>query len=117
MKKMAKLNKKGLEVIRRQPVKEKSTILIGMSACGLAAGAEDVYRTLVEEIEKRHLPIEVNKSGCAGMCYAEPLVEVKVEGMPSVTYGRVTPELALRILERHVMDRKLINDYIFEARL
>jgi NADP-reducing hydrogenase subunit HndB len=111
-----KLSSQDLENLRRQPTKEKSSIAIGMSACGLAAGAEEVYLALVEEIKKRNLSMEVTKSGCAGMCYAEPMVEVKVEGLPTVTYGRVTKEIALRILERHVIGKILLNDYIFEGR-
>ncbi len=71
----------------------------------------------MEEIERRNLSIQVNKTGCAGMCYAEPIVEVKVEGLPTVMYGRVSRELALKILERHVIGKTLLNDYIFEARL
>jgi NADP-reducing hydrogenase subunit HndB len=98
-------------------VSKKFTISIGMSACGLAAGAEDVYRTLVEEVKRRNLPVEVKKSGCMGMCYAEPIVEVNVEGLPTVTYGKVNRDIALRILERHVIGKTLINDYIFEPRL
>jgi (2Fe-2S) ferredoxin len=113
---VSKLSNKDLEDIRRQPKKEKSYIAIGMSACGLAAGAEEIYRVLDEEIKKRNLPVEINKSGCAGMCYAEPMVEVKVEGLPTVTYGKVIPEIALRILERHIIGKTLLNDYIFEAR-
>jgi NADP-reducing hydrogenase subunit HndB len=114
---VSKLSRKDLEASRHQPPNGKSSISIGMSACGLAAGAEDVYRVLVDEVKKRNLPVEVKKSGCIGMCYAEPIVEVKVEGLPTVSYGRVTREIALRILERHVMGKTLLNDYIFEARL
>jgi (2Fe-2S) ferredoxin len=113
---VSKLSSRDLETLRRQPLREKSSIAVGMSACGLAAGAEEVYQALVEEVQKRNLPVEVTKSGCAGMCYAEPVVEVKVEGLPTVTYGRVTREIAIRILEKHVIGRMLINDYIFEAR-
>jgi (2Fe-2S) ferredoxin len=114
---LSRLSRKGLEAIRHQLVNEESSISIGMSACGLAAGAQEVYQTLVEEIEKRHLPVKINKCGCSGMCYAEPLVEVKVEGLPTVTYGRVTREIALRILDRHIMGKTLLNDYIYEARM
>jgi NADP-reducing hydrogenase subunit HndB len=87
-----------------------------MSACGLAAGAEEVFQALVEEVKKRNLPVEVTKSGCAGMCYAEPMVEVKMEGLPTVTYGKVNREIALEILERHIMGKTLLDDHIFEGR-
>jgi (2Fe-2S) ferredoxin len=87
-----------------------------MSACGLAAGAEEVFQTLTEEVKKRNLPVEITKSGCAGMCYAEPMVEIKMEGLPTVIYGKVNSEVALEIVERHIMSKTLLNDHIFEVR-
>lgn len=113
---MAKINRKELDDLRRQPENSKAYITVGMSACGLAAGAAEVYRVFTEEVKKRNLPVEVNKCGCIGMCYAEPLVEVKVEGLPVVTYGKVSREIAIRILERHVAGKKLINDFIYGVR-
>jgi NADP-reducing hydrogenase subunit HndB len=112
---MPKLDRKSLDAIRKRPVQDKSYISVGLSACGIAAGAEDVYNLLVEEVKKRNLPIEVNKCGCIGMCYAEPLVEVKVEGMPTVTYGKVSRDTALKILEKHVAGKMLLNDSIFSV--
>lgn len=112
---MPKLDRKSLENIRKKPVQDKSYISVGLSACGIAAGAEDVFNLLVEEVKKRNLPIEVNKCGCIGMCYAEPLVEVKVEGMPTVTYGKVSRDTALKILEKHVAGKMLLNDSIFSV--
>lgn len=112
---MSKLSKKDLLNIQTQPANNKSKITIGMSACGLAAGAQEVYRALADEIRKRSLPVEIEKSGCGGMCYAEPVVQVKIEGMPTVTYGKVTPEIALRIIERHIIGKTLLNDHIFAA--
>jgi len=87
-----------------------------MSACGLAAGAEELFETLTEEVKKRNLPVEVTKSGCTGMCYAEPIVEVKMEGLPTVIYGKVNREIALEIVERHIMGKAFLNDHIFEVR-
>lgn len=112
---MPKLNLQDLETLRKQPPKT-SFVSVGMSACGLAAGAEEVFQALVEEVKKRNLPVEVTKSGCAGMCYAEPMVEVKMEGLPTVTYGKVNREIALEILETHIIRKTLLNDHIFEGR-
>jgi NADP-reducing hydrogenase subunit HndB len=110
---VSKLDPGTLEALREQPSRKKSYISVGMSACGLAAGAEEIFNVLVEEVKKRALPIEVNKCGCIGMCYAEPLVEVKVEGLPTVTYGKVNRDTALKILEKHVAAKMLLNDNIY----
>ena len=113
---MPKLSLQDLETLRNQASNKKSSIAVGMSACGLAAGAEDIFQTLTEEVKKRDLAVEVTKSGCAGMCYAEPMVEIKMEGLPTVIYGKVNREDALEIVERHIMGKSLLNDHIFEVR-
>lgn len=89
-------------------------IKVGMSTCGIAAGADEVLQTLKDETKKRNVAIDIKKCGCVGMCYAEPLVEVKIDGLPPVTYGRVTKEIAMKIVEKHVCGKMLVNDYIFE---
>ncbi|MEI6845624.1 MAG: (2Fe-2S) ferredoxin domain-containing protein [Candidatus Firestonebacteria bacterium] len=112
---MKKLTREDIEKI--EPAKKdlgKSWIKVGMSTCGVAAGANEVYTTLLEESKKRNIEIDIRKCGCQGACSAEPLVEVSVEGLPKVLYGRVTKDVAVTILERHVRNKKLLNDYIFE---
>ena len=94
--------------------KPKDWIKVGMGSCGIAAGAEDVFNFFVEEVKKRNLQIEIKKCGCAGSCYAEPLVEVNVEGLPLVVYGSVNKDVATKILEKHVISKMLVNDFIFE---
>ena len=89
-------------------------IKVGMSTCGIAAGADEVLQTLKDETKKRNVAIDIKKCGCVGMCYAEPLVEVKIDGLPPVTYGRVTKEVAMKIVEKHVCGKMLVNDSIVE---
>lgn len=93
---------------------EHSYIKIGMSTCGIAAGAQDVFDILTKEIKKRDVAIELRRVGCMGMCHAEPIIEVFVEGLPAVIYGRVDSEIALRIMEEHVCAKRLVNDHIYD---
>ena len=89
-------------------------IKVGMSTCGIAAKADEVYATLLEEVKKRNLQIEIKKSGCLGMCYCEPNIEVCITGMPTVIYGKVDKEIAIKIIDKHVCGKMLVNDNIFE---
>jgi len=112
---MGKITKEDLENrTRNKKAASTSWIKVGMSTCGIAAGADEVYAVLCDEVKKKNLPIEVKKCGCMGMCYAEPLVEVNLEGTPRVTYGRVSKDVALRIVEKHLCDKMLVNDYIYD---
>jgi len=113
---MNKLSPADLDKMSKAPYdKPKDWIKVGLSSCGIAAGADEVFNFFVEEVKKRNLQIEIKKCGCAGMCYAEPLVEVNVEGLPSVIYGSVNKDIATKILEKHVISKMLVNDYIFEV--
>jgi (2Fe-2S) ferredoxin len=90
-----------------------SYVKVGMSSCGIAAGAQKIFDLLKEEIGRAHPEVAVERCGCNGLCYAEPLVEVSIEGVPPVLYGQVTPDIAHRIVEEHLGDRRLLNDHIY----
>jgi NADH:ubiquinone oxidoreductase subunit F (NADH-binding)/(2Fe-2S) ferredoxin len=84
---------------RNKPaVSQLPTIRVGMSTCGMAAGADPVFAALVSEIKDRSLDWRVSRTGCAGMCSMEPLVEVTMPGKPAVMFGEVTPEFARQIV-------------------
>ncbi|MCA1947451.1 MAG: (2Fe-2S) ferredoxin domain-containing protein, partial [Armatimonadetes bacterium] len=90
---MAKLQKDDLEgIIQRHRESSRDWIAVGMGSCGLAAGADAVYRALEDGARERGLEIDVRRTGCLGACHAEPLVEVQVEGVPKTLYGHVSAE-------------------------
>jgi NADP-reducing hydrogenase subunit HndC len=65
-------------------------ILVGMSSCGKAAGADDVYEMLTDSLGGND--VEVGKTGCMGFCDREPLVEVIDSSGESVIYENVSQE-------------------------
>jgi NADH:ubiquinone oxidoreductase subunit F (NADH-binding)/(2Fe-2S) ferredoxin len=71
---------------------DKPWIKVGMSTCGMAAGAGAVLKALQELVQKNSLDWRVTSTGCAGMCSMEPLVEVQIPGQAAVMYGSMTPE-------------------------
>jgi NADH:ubiquinone oxidoreductase subunit F (NADH-binding)/(2Fe-2S) ferredoxin len=81
------------------PVLDKPTIKVGLSTCGMAAGAEPVFDALTAAVKDGSLDGKVARTGCAGMCSMEPLVEVALPGQAPVMYGEVTPEFSARIVD------------------
>ncbi len=81
----------------------KPRILVGTGTCGTAAGAEDVLRTLYDELDKNGLEADVIQVGCIGLCYAEPLIELVKPDRPSVLYGNLTPELTFEIVRDYLI--------------
>ena len=73
-------------------------VMVGTATCGQAAGALDVLDAVREEVKKNGLPFVVAETGCIGWCSQEPLLDITVPGKPRVTYGRMTPERARKIV-------------------
>lgn len=111
---MKKLTKTSLDKLCETARDKNATnwIKVGMSTCGVAAGADEVYATLLDEIKRLKLNVEVKKTGCLGACSVEPLVEVNVEGVHHVVYARINKQAALGIVEKHLCQKRLMNDHI-----
>jgi NADH-quinone oxidoreductase subunit F len=90
----------------------KTVIKVGYSTCGIAAGGNKVLETLTSEISKDNLDVVLQKTGCVGMCYVEPIVDVVTPGGDLFSYGNVTEEGALRILEEHIKQGKPPEDLL-----
>jgi NADH-quinone oxidoreductase subunit F len=77
-----------------------AVVRVGMSTCGLAAGAEAVVTAIAAHLQRRQLAVSVQRTGCLGACHREPLVEVEIEGATTL-YGPVTPERVAPLLDPH----------------
>ncbi len=73
-------------------------IVIGEGSCGIAAGAAKVHSAL-DACSKEGAPLEIGITGCIGMCFLEPIVDL-YEGDTLVRrLVRVAPEDAPVIAE------------------
>jgi NADH-quinone oxidoreductase subunit F len=91
------------------------TIKVGLGTCGVSAGGEKTYEAIKDEIEKQNIQVVLKETGCNGMCYREPLVEVIDEQNRSFIYGDVTPEKAKQIMAEHVMADKPVSEWIVQS--
>ncbi len=88
-------------------------LLVGMATCGIAAGAKDTLRSLIDEIDKQDLSnVRVIQVGCLGYCHSEPIVQVNIQGKEPVLYGNVDGERARDIITKHIMKEELLDDSI-----
>jgi len=71
----------------------KARILIGTGTCGKAAGADQVLDAVSKALAELGMEATVRETGCIGLCYAEPLVELQKPNGPRVLYGNVTEAL------------------------
>ena len=84
---------------------EKMRITVGLGTCGISAGAQLIYEYLVRRVEEFGLQAEVVAVGCAGMCYAEPLVQVQIPGWPRAVYANVDEQTCDTIIDALAVSR------------
>lgn len=53
-------------------------IAVGQGSCGTAAGASKVYAGLEKSIAENKLDVELTITGCIGMCFLEPIVDIYI---------------------------------------
>ena len=70
-------------------------IAVGQGSCGIAAGALKAFEVLERKLNKDN---ELTFTGCIGMCYLEPIVDV-YNGNELHRFVRVTSEIAEKIAE------------------
>ncbi len=91
-------------------------ILVSLGTCGIAAGALGALRAVRAQVEADGLKnVSISQTGCIGLCRHEPIVEVIVGDAPRVTYGKVTPEVARRIVREHVLGGRIVSAFVIES--
>lgn len=107
------------EALHKRQVKQVSgqkQVIVGMGTVGIAAGARDTLKAILDYIEKENLSgVVVRQTGNIGMDSLEPIVQVEIGEEPKVTYGKVNADVARRIMKEHVVDGKIVKEYQIEG--
>jgi NADH-quinone oxidoreductase subunit F len=85
-------------------------VIVGLGTCGIAAGAEETYKAITQKLPADS--VHLTKTGCIGMCYQEPLVELRTNDGARFLYGKVTKERVERIVDEHVKQGKAIPEWL-----
>lgn len=100
----------------RHDSSDDTRVVVGMATCGIAAGARPVLAAFVEGVEKRQLKnIMVTQTGCIGICKLEPVVEITIPGQEKVTYVKMTPEKAAKVIADHLVNGQVVTEYTVGA--
>lgn len=106
------------EAIQKRQLKQETghiQITVGMGTPGIAAGARETMKAILEYIETHKLQnTVVRQTGNIGLDSWEPIVQVAIGSEPPVTYGKVTPMAATRIMQEHVVGSKVVKEYLIE---
>ncbi|QRN83674.1 (2Fe-2S) ferredoxin domain-containing protein [Chloroflexota bacterium] len=107
------------EALKKQQMKEtsgKKEVIVGMGTVGIAAGARETLKAILDIIEEDNLEdIIVRQTGNIGLDSFEPIVQVILPGQEKVTYGKVNGEMARKIITKHVVGGEIVKEYKIEG--
>lgn len=87
-------------------------VVVGQGSCGVATGAKKTAAEFEKQIKEKGLNVVVDKTGCIGTCYLEPIVDVYDDnGNLSARYVKVQPEIVSDIVENHLVGGQVAKDH------
>ncbi len=100
---LKQIREEALEKRKAKSTSGATQVIVGMGTCGIAAGARETMKSVLNFIENENLQnILVTQTGCIGLCEQEPILQVVIGEQPKVTYGKVTADVAREIMKDHV---------------
>ena len=78
---------------------EKPFIRIGTAMCGIAVGANAVVDEVKNILNNNDIDATVSEVGCIGICFAEPILDIKIPDGTRLLYGNVSPENVSNIID------------------
>jgi (2Fe-2S) ferredoxin len=110
---LRKIREKAQQDMKLRNSNTRIKVVIGMGTSGIATGAREVMKAIMDEIAKRNLSdVLVTQTGEKGLSSMEPVVDVVEDGKPTITYGNMTAEKARKVVAEHIVNGKVVSDYV-----
>lgn len=94
---------------------EQPLICTGLSTCGISAQACECQLGIESELEDRGIAFRSMKVGCLGLCYAEPLIYIKMPDRPLVCYGHLNLQNIASLADMVFDDNNINNNLTLGA--
>jgi NADP-reducing hydrogenase subunit HndB len=107
------------EALRKREAKKiegQKQIIVGMGTVGIASGARETLKAILNFIEENNLnDIVVRQTGNIGMDSFEPIVQVVIGENSPISYGKVTSEAARTIMQEHVVQGNIVEKFVIKS--
>ncbi len=94
----------------------RPVVFVGAGTCGLGAGAARILATVRDYLDSQSIEADVIETGCIGCCALEPLLDIQLPGRARLSFGNVTRETALTILQEMFNGQRLTVDPLFQIK-
>ena len=88
-------------------------IAVGLGSCGIASGAQAIYDQLAARADPQQVRLE--RTGCAGLCHQEPMLELYSPGGERFTYVRLDAAAVDLILDQHLGTGAPVAKYLLRG--
>ncbi len=113
---LKKIREEALEKRKAKLVSGEKQIVVGMGTVGIAAGARDTLKAILDTIEQENLTdVIVRQTGNIGFDSYEPIVQIIIGDGAPVNYGKVTPVMVKRIIKEHVIGNEIVKDFFINV--
>lgn len=90
-------------------------VIVSTGTCGIAVGARETMKTVLDYIEQNQVEnVIVTQTGCIGLCSQEPILEIVKGGSKKTSYGKVSPDIAKKIMKSHVVEGNIFQDNVIQ---
>lgn len=91
-------------------------VTVHMGTCGIAAGARDVLKDLLEALgDAAGEKVAVRQTGCAGLCDQEPMITVTDATGAAHRYGRLNRQKVGQIAQSHLLGGKPVLEFLIRS--
>ena len=107
---LKQLKEKAQQQVALREGGKKYRVVVSMGTSGIAAGAREVMKTMLDEIEKRGLDdVEIRVTGEHGLEDVEPVIQIEEAGGEKTTYAKLDVEKAKKIVAEHLQKGKKVD--------
>ena len=112
---LKKIKERALELKKMKEGQARVIVTIGMATDGIAAGARETMKAVVDFIREHQLnDVLVTQTGYIGNAEFGPVVEIQVKGQAKVRYGNMKKDLVRRMMEQHVLNGEPVNEWVLK---
>ena len=109
---LKKIKERALEMKKMKEGEARVIITIGMATDGIAAGARETMKAIMNVIRERQLDdVMLTQTGYIGTPEHGPIVDVQIKGQPKVRYGHLKEHLVPRMMEEHVIKGEPVHEW------
>jgi len=109
------IKEKASQVVALRSGEASVTVTVHMGECGIAAGARDVMKTVLEaKANTDRADIKVLAGECIGMCSSEPDMTVEVKGSAPAVYQKMDAERTKQVFANHILGGDIQKEFLLE---